>query len=164
MDALGQAEELLRQLTRRLELRPHSIKRPQVPTAPGRAGESPPPAGTVLAPGCRLFPPPGRIAFGGHQAGPRASCKCEFLLGALGSVRQSLEQLQPFGEVTDRFHIGRALAGSLPCLLPVGNGLLDQDPPRCSDGPAARAGSLWSRETVLPTPEQSAGDTAGGCS
>ena len=47
----------------------------------------------------------------------------EFLLGALGSVWQGLEQLQPFGEVTDRFHIGRALDGSLPGLLPVGNGL-----------------------------------------
>ena len=57
---------------------------------------------------------------------PRASLQREFLLGALRSVRQGLEQLQPLGEVTDRFHIGRALAGSLPCLLPVGNGLLDE--------------------------------------
>ena len=49
------------------------------------------------------------------KAGAEGHLQRKLLLGALGSVRQGLEQLQPFGEVTDRFHIGRALAGSLSC-------------------------------------------------
>ena len=50
----------------------------------------------------------------------------EFLLGALGGVRQGFEQLQSFGEVADRFYVGRALGSPLPRLLPVGKGLRDK--------------------------------------
>jgi hypothetical protein len=50
----------------------------------------------------------------------------EFLLGAIGSIRQGLQQLQPFGEVTDRLNVRRALHSSVACLLPVGKGLRDQ--------------------------------------
>src|SRR5262249_14090476 len=44
---------------------------------------------------------------------------------ALQSVRQGLEQLQSGGEVTDGFGMSRALARSLPGLLPIRDGLLD---------------------------------------
>jgi len=50
----------------------------------------------------------------------------EFVLDALGSVWQGLEYLQPPGEVSHRFHIGRALAGALPGLQPIGKSLLSQ--------------------------------------
>ena len=48
------------------------------------------------------------------------------MLGARHGIRQSLEQLQPLGEVPDRLYIGRTLDGSLPCLLPVGNSLFSE--------------------------------------
>jgi hypothetical protein len=48
------------------------------------------------------------------------------LLGVLWNIRQGLEQLQPLGEVSYGFNIGRALNGSLTCLLPVGNRLLSE--------------------------------------
>ena len=50
----------------------------------------------------------------------------QLALGARGSVRQCFEHLQPLRAVRNRFHIGRALAGSLPGLLPIGNRLGNQ--------------------------------------
>src|SRR5262245_56617139 len=65
----------------------------------------------------------GRIAFGGYQRRAQSDLQGEFLLDTLGSIRQGLEQLQPFGKVADRFLMSRALGGSLSRLLPIGNGL-----------------------------------------
>ena len=53
----------------------------------------------------------------------RGWLRVKFLLGTLGGVWQGLEQLEPLGEVADRFQIGRALDGLLARPLPVGQGL-----------------------------------------
>ena len=44
----------------------------------------------------------------------------------LGGVREGVEQLQPLGQVADRFEIGGALDGALTCPLPVGNSLREE--------------------------------------
>ena len=77
-------------------------------------------------PGVGCFHFRGRMAFGEYQRHAQGSLQREFLLGALGRIRQSCEQFQSFREMTDRFHIGRTLHGALSCLLPVGNGLRDE--------------------------------------
>ena len=78
------------------------------PTARGRVGEFLPLAGK---------------AFGGHQRRTQGDLRGELLLGALGPVRQRLEQVEPRAEMADGVYISRALGGSLACTLPVGNGL-----------------------------------------
>jgi hypothetical protein len=58
-----------------------------------------------------------------HERSGQGKLQGEFLLGALGRVRQSLEQLQSFGEVAACFNVRRAPNGFLACLQPVRNGL-----------------------------------------
>ena len=48
------------------------------------------------------------------------------VLGTLRRLWQGLEQLDPGGEVADGFQIGRAVAGSLTCLVPVVHGLFNE--------------------------------------
>jgi hypothetical protein len=50
----------------------------------------------------------------------------QLLLAVLGRVREGSEQLQALREVADRFQIGRARNGALPCPLPVGYRLIRQ--------------------------------------
>src|SRR5262245_38630797 len=64
-----------------------------------------------------------RLALGGGEGLPEGDLHVQLTSGALSSVWQGLEHLQPFREVTDGFHIGRARAGALSRALPVGDGL-----------------------------------------
>ena len=75
--------------------------------------------------------------------------QCEFLLAALRRVRQGLEQLQPFGEVSDCFHMSRTPARSLPCALPVGDGLRDKARLGVVMGQQFRLGLLSFRKSFL---------------
>ena len=106
----------------------------------------------------------GRIALGGDQRRAQGGLQVQLLLGTLGGVWQGREQLQPLGEVRDRFHIGRALDGPLARPLPVGNSLLAE----------ARLGVVMRQQfglgldglgkLGLQAPAQSADGTAAGCS
>ena len=69
------------------------------------------------------------------------------MLGALGGVWQSFEQIQPLAEVTDRLYVGRALAGSLPCPLPIRDRLLNQSSLGVMMGKEFRLRFLDVRET-----------------
>ena len=100
LHALGQAQELLPQLARRLELRPHQIKHPQSPQHREELRGLPHLLAQLPRPGVGLFHFRGRIALGGHQRRAQGELQRQFLLGALGGVRQGLEQLQPLGEVS----------------------------------------------------------------
>ena len=126
LDAVGKTEELFCQFTCRLKLRPYQIKRTRVLGAPGRAVASLLLVDTAPGHECRFFPLLRLPTLSGHQRQAESELEVNLLLGALGRVWQGLEQLQPLGEVTDRFHISRALGGSLTRLLPVGNSLLKQ--------------------------------------
>ena len=88
----------------------------------------------------------------------------EFLLGALGGVWQSLEQFQSLGEVTDRLYMGRALAGSLPCPLPIRDRLLNQSSLGVMMRKEFRLRFLDVSRNALPAPAQSVGDIVGVCS
>ena len=94
MNVLGQAEELLSQLTRRLELRPHNINHLQ----PQQHREELRGFSHLLAqlarPGIDFFHFRGCIALGGYQwtsLGRVAACSSCWV--AFGRVRQGLEQL-----------------------------------------------------------------------
>ena len=91
--ALGQAQELLRQLARRLQLAPHQIKRPQPKEHREELRGLPDLLAQLPGAGVGLLPLPGGKAFGGHQRRAQSEVQREFLLGALGGVGQGLEQL-----------------------------------------------------------------------
>ena len=64
-----------------------------------------------------------RVALGEDQWGAEGGVEREFLLRALGSIRQGREQGQRRGQVADGLEIGRACDRALPRPLPVGDGL-----------------------------------------
>src|SRR4030095_14046214 len=72
----------------------------------------------------------GSPPLGDLQRSTQRNVERKFALGALRRLGEGLEHFQPRGEVTDRFHIGRALDGFLTRLPPVANGLLPEA--RCS--------------------------------
>jgi hypothetical protein len=65
----------------------------------------------------------GRKALGDLQRRAQGGLHGQLLLATLEGVWEGGKQLQPLAEVPDRFQVGGALDGALPCLLPVGNGL-----------------------------------------
>src|SRR5713226_7188246 len=126
LPALGQRETLLPELQRRLELPANKIEGLQ----PQQHLEEPRRFSHVAAQLSRprigaLYFWSG-IALRRHQSRAQGSLQKQLLLEALRRVRHSLEQLQPPGEVTDRFGIGRAPDCFLPCPLPVRNRVRDQ--------------------------------------
>ena len=70
------------------------------------------------------------MALRGDQRRAKGHLQDQLLPSAFGGVRQRPEHLQPCGEVSDGFEIGRALDGSLAGPLPVGNRLLLKTRPR----------------------------------
>ena len=122
MHALGKGEVLFRHLSRGLQLPPHEMKAPQGRQSQKELRRFSQLLTQLLHAGVGPCYFRGRIALGGHQCNSERQLQREFLLGALWGLRQSLEQLQPFRQVTNRFHIGRAIAGSLRCLLQILDG------------------------------------------
>jgi hypothetical protein len=91
LHALDHAEALLRQLPRRLQLRPHEIKHPQSPQHREELhGFANLPA-QVPGPGVGLFHFWGRPAFGRCQRSAQGGVQRELLVGTLGGVRQLLK-------------------------------------------------------------------------
>jgi hypothetical protein len=64
----------------------------------------------------------GLKALASHQRRAQGGLQDQLLQGARRGIWQGVEELQPLGELTDRFNIGRALDASLPCPPPVTNG------------------------------------------
>src|SRR5438128_8701854 len=62
------------------------------------------------------------IALAGDQRRAKRGLQLQFLLGTRRSVRQRLEHLQPLPEMTDGFHVRRALDGAMAGPLPVTHG------------------------------------------
>jgi len=118
---LGQTEELLP--SSRVVCNSPALYETSTSHSTGKSCGSPLSAGTALALGRRLFLLLERPILGGLQWSAQGDLQGEFLLDSPWSVRQSLEQLQPLGEMADRFYMGRTLARSLSGLLPVRNRL-----------------------------------------
>ena len=76
------------------------IKRPQSPQHREELRGLPHLLTQLARPGVGFLHFRGSIALGGDQRRAQSDLQRQFLLGALGSVRQGLEQLQPFGEVS----------------------------------------------------------------
>ena len=120
---LGQHKELLAHLAGGLYLRPHKIQPPQTKQRWDELRGLADLVTQLARPGIGLRHLGSRIALGGHQHGSQGKLEVELLLCTLGSLRQCREQLQPRGEMAERFQIRRALAGPLTRRLPVADGL-----------------------------------------
>jgi hypothetical protein len=123
VEALREAEELLPQVVRRRELPPMEIKSYQ--TQQDREelrGVAELPA-QLARPGVGGFHFRRRMPPGEDQRDAEGGEEREFLLGALGAVRQGGEQGQRRGQVADGLDMRRALAGALARPLPVGQSL-----------------------------------------
>src|SRR5207302_1409272 len=59
------------------------------------------------------------LAPGRHQCRAQGGLQDQLVLNALSGVRQGCEYLEPPGEMADRFHMRRALDGTLAGALPV---------------------------------------------
>src|SRR5712692_7102050 len=109
--ALDQGGESLSQFTHRLQLGPPQIKEPRVDERWDELRG----LTNLLAQRERArvdcFHFWGCKAFRVRQWPSKGDLQREFLLHAFSGVWQGLEQLQPPGEVSNRFHIGRALGG-----------------------------------------------------
>jgi hypothetical protein len=81
----------------------------------------------------------GRLSLGGRQCLAKEYLDGQFLLAALGGIREGLQHLQPLAEVTDGLMIGRALKGTLARPLPILHPLL----------PKARRGVVMRQEFGL---------------
>src|SRR5262249_5157040 len=66
------------------------------------------------------------ITFRDGQGCTQGDEQREFLPSTLGCIWQSSKQLQSFGEMRDRFRMGRALTRLLPGALPIGERLRTQ--------------------------------------
>src|SRR5262249_55101403 len=121
---LGQGDESLSQFPCRLQLSPKYIKAPRGPQRWNELGSLTelPAQFECTAKDCFHFWD--SKASREHQWQTKGDLQCEFLVRAFGGVRQGFEQLQSPGEMTDRLHIGRALARALSGFLPVRNSLL----------------------------------------
>src|SRR5712692_396864 len=126
LHALGQMQQLSPQLARCFMLRPCDIKRPQSYQHWEELWSFPHLQRQLSCPGAGALYLRGRIPLGGYQSRAQGGLQEQLLVRALGGVWQGPEQLQPLGEVTDRFLIGRTLDGSLARLLPVGNSILKE--------------------------------------
>ena len=87
----------------------------------GRAAGFPLLADIARAPVYRRFPPLGpHSLWWPSLTPPNVLCSMSSCWSCSGVAGRACEQLQPLGEVADRFRMRRALGGSLPGLLPVG--------------------------------------------
>src|SRR4029453_2890182 len=116
---LGHAKALRCQLSCDVYLPPYQITLPQaeqyVEELRGFAGL----LAELPRPGIGLLDFRGSHALGRHQCWTKRDLHSEFLLEALGGVRQSLEQRQSPGKVRDSLPIGIALQGILGGLLAI---------------------------------------------
>jgi hypothetical protein len=123
---LGQAEQLLCELVRRLHLSSRQIIRHQPPQhrkeLRGVAHLLTQLAGTGV--GVRHVG--GALSLDRHQGWTESDLQIQLTLGVFGALWQGLQDVQPSRQMFDRFHIGRALQGALACLLPIGDGLRHQ--------------------------------------
>ena len=126
------------------------------PRARGRAAGSPLPAGTAPAPGCRPAPLPAPYTPWWRSTPGPAWSATQFVLGPRGRVRERREHVQPLAEMTDGFHIGRALDGPLTGPLPIGNAPAPSGRPPCSAGRVVQVGSRRGRQSVPLRPGQCA--------
>jgi hypothetical protein len=104
--ALGQSEELLAQLQGRLVLSPFSIKLTESLQNREEVGGFARELTEFACASISVFHLWGSNALSSHQESTQGNLQCQFLLGALRGIRQEVEQLQPFAEVSNRFHIG----------------------------------------------------------
>jgi hypothetical protein len=110
---------LLAKFTRRLVVCPHQVQRPQAPQDAEELRGAALLLAQLACAGVRFFYLGGSVAFGRYEWPAQGNLQHEFLLEALGSLREGLEQLDPFGEVADRFSISTSLGGILPCLAQI---------------------------------------------
>ena len=95
---------------------PQSPQRPETARPIDRAGR------TAPRPGCRLRSTSGAaIALGCDQRTTDRHAEGQLLVEVFRRVGQRLDQLEPFAQVSDRFHVGRAAGGQLAGAAPVGN-------------------------------------------
>src|SRR5262245_43255553 len=116
---VGEAEQLLAQLTRRLVPARTHIKEPESPQGREELRRLTHLLTQPTRPAIGSFHLRGCVAFDVYQRHTEGDVEQEFLLGARWSDGQGLEQRQPPGEVTNRFHVRRAFDGSLPRLVPI---------------------------------------------
>lgn len=104
--ALGQSDALLPEFSRRIEISSVLIKRRQSPQNTRKLWRAPDLPTQLPGAGIGVFHFRGSPPFGGLERPTQSNVESEFALGPLRRTRESLEHFQPFGEVTDRFHIG----------------------------------------------------------
>jgi len=123
LEVLGQTEKLLSQLLCRLVLRSPIMKIPQPPQHREELWGFSHLLAQLSRPRIGTSHVRGGWALGVHQHRAKGDLEVQLLLRALRRIRQRLEQLQPPGQMPDRFHIGRALDGAPARPLPMGDGL-----------------------------------------
>ena len=121
--ALGQSDALLPEFSRRIEISSVLIKRRQSPQNARKLWCVPDLPTQLPGAGIGVFHFRSSPPFGGLECPTQSNVESEFALGTLRRTGESLEHFEPFGEVTDRFHIGRALDGFLTRPLPVTYGV-----------------------------------------
>jgi hypothetical protein len=120
---LGQAQEIFAELVCLLELCPVIINRPQSQQRPEELLAISHLLAELSRPGVKTFEFWGRMPLEDQECRAQGKLQREFLLKTFEGVWQGAEQFQPFCQVHERFHIGRALNSALTGLLPVRNGL-----------------------------------------
>ena len=73
--------------------------------------------------GVALFHLRCRVAFGGSQRCAQGDVHVHFSLDTIKGLWEHLEQRQPCAQVTDGFHIGGPLDGSLTSFVPIADRL-----------------------------------------
>ena len=136
--ALRQVEELLRQLARGRQLPLGHMKLREPPEDPSELRRLPHLLAQRIGPGVDLAHFRGPHPLRGHQQLPQGELQREFVLGALGALRQGRQQREPFGEGGDRFVMGIAPGGIVPRLLPIVDGPRDLAPALEVDGELGR--------------------------
>ena len=106
------------------------IKLPQAPQHRDELRRLPDLLAQLPRPGVDLPHFRGGKTLSGPQRHTQRGVQREFVLRALGGVRQRREDFQPCGQMPNRFQVGRALDGPLARPLPIGDGLRQQRRPR----------------------------------
>ena len=119
---LGQAQQLLPELVCRLRLSSLTIIHNQPPQNREKLWCVSYLLTQLLGSGVGAFHLGSSIPLGANQRGAKRHLEVQLLLQALGRLRQHRQQCQALRQVSDRFHIRRALEGSLPGSLPVAEG------------------------------------------
>src|SRR5882724_3153258 len=124
---LGDAKELFPQLPRRLDVRPYQMKRMKPIEGSEKLTRVSHLFTELACRGVDTFDFCGSPALDDHECRAKGDLQVQLSLCALGGVRESCEQLQALGEVTNGFHIGRTLDSPLAGSLPVAKRLSCED-------------------------------------